>query len=229
MSSKPSRPPPTMKITYFVEMMSSWCHWAEPAWLELKNRYAGRVEFHWKIALMNPGDFPATPAQCDWFYQRSGTIVRSPFKLNPDWVEPELRGNYTAPNYVAEAGRELGITDDRLRLALSHAAMREGRKIGRFDEAVSIAAQATGLAAARIRALAESPAIQQRVHTSTAEFHALQINQRPAFLLEDAIGDRAVLSGLVVFAPLAATIDAMLADAAAYASYAAHHGTPPQT
>lgn len=217
-----------MKITYFVEMMSSWCYWAEPAWLELKNRYAGHVEFEWKIALMNPSDFPASVAQCNWFYQRSGTIMRSPFKLNPDWVEPELKGNYTAPNFVAEAGRELGVTDDRLRLALMHAGMREGRKIGRLDEAISVATQATGLDAAKLRALAESPAIQQRVHASTAEFHALKINQRPAFLLEDNIGDRAVFSGLVALAPLAATIDAMLADAAAYASYAAHHGTPPK-
>ena len=54
-----------MKITYFVEMLSSWCYWAEPAWLELKNKYAGRVHFQWKIALMNPEDFPASNAQCD--------------------------------------------------------------------------------------------------------------------------------------------------------------------
>jgi len=218
-----------MKITYFVEMMSSWCYWAEPAWLELKSRYAGLVDFQWKIALMNPGDFPSTPSQCNWFYQRSGTIMRSPFKLNPDWVEPELKGNYTAPNFVSEAGRELGITDDRLRLALMHAGMREGRKIGQFSEAVAVAAQATGLDAAKLHTLAESPAIQQRVHTSTAEFHALKINQRPAFLLENPIGDRAVFSGLVALAPLAATIDAMLADTAAYSSYAAHHGTPPKS
>ena len=218
-----------MKITYFVEMMSSWCYWAEPAWLELKSRYAGLVDFQWKIALINPGDFPSTPSQCNWFYQRSGTIMRSPFKLNPDWVEPELKGNYTAPNFVSEAGRELGITDDRLRLALMHAGMREGRKIGQFSEAVAVAAQATGLDAAKLHTLAESPAIQQRVHTSTAEFHALKINQRPAFLLENPIGDRAVFSGLVALAPLAATIDAMLADTAAYSSYAAHHGTPPKS
>lgn len=218
-----------MKITYFVEMMSSWCYWAEPTWLELKNRYAGRVDFQWKIALMNPADFPATPAHCDWFYRRSGTIMRSPFKLNPDWVEPELKGNYTISNFVAEAGRELGVTDDRLRLALMHAAMRDGRKTGRLDEAVAVAAQATGLDAAKLRILAESPEIQKRVHDSTAEFHALKITQRPAFLLEDPIGDRAVFSGLVALAPLAATIDAMLADTAAYASYVAHHGSPPKT
>jgi hypothetical protein len=37
-----------------------------------------------------------------------------------------------------------------------------------------------------------------------------------------------VFSGLVAMEPLAATIDAMLSDTAAYASHAAHHGTPPK-
>lgn len=216
-----------MKITYFVEIMSSWCVWAEPAWAQLKTQYAGRVEFQWKIALMNPGDFPVSARQCDWFYQRSGTITRSAFMLSSGWVDPSLKGNYSAPNQVAEAGRDFGITDDRLRLALSHAAMREGRRIGVMDEAVAVAAKALGLDPHLLRERAESTEVRNRVKASTEEFHALKINQRPAFLIEDAIGDRAVFSGLVTAAPLAATIDAMLSDTAAYASYAAHHGAPP--
>ena len=216
-----------MKITYFVEIMSSWCHWAEPTWLELKNRFTGRVDFQWKIALMNPGDFPVSRAQCDWFYQRSGTITRSPYKLNSGWFEAELKGDYNAPNHVAEAGKDFGITDDRLRHALTHAAVREGRRIGGIAEAVSVAASATGLDAAKLCARAESVEVQERVRASTAEFHALQITQRPAFLLEDPIGDRAVFSGLVGHIPLATAIDAMLADTAAYATHAAHFGSPP--
>jgi predicted DsbA family dithiol-disulfide isomerase len=177
---------------------------------------------------MNPSDFPASQAQCEWFYRRSGTIVRSPFILNAGWVEPERKGNYTAPNFVAEAGKDFGITDDRLRLALMQAAMRDGRKTGGIEEAVAVAANALGLGAVKLRASAESPEVQQRVHASTSEFHALKINQRPAFLLEDSIGDRAVFSGLVTLPPLIAAIDAMLADSAAYASYAAHFGSPPK-
>ena len=72
-----------------------------------------------------------------------------------------------------------------------------------------------------------SPEIKDRVAASTAEFHALQITQRPAFVLDDPIGDRAVFSGLVRIEPLAATIDAMLADTAAYAIHRAHFGDPP--
>jgi len=74
---------------------------------------------------------------------------------------------------------------------------------------------------------AKSPEVEARARATTAEFHSLQVNQRPTFLLENNIGDRAVFSGLATAAPLAAAIDAMLNDAAAYASHAAHFGLPP--
>ncbi|HWL17043.1 MAG TPA: disulfide bond formation protein DsbA [Opitutus sp.] len=216
-----------MKITYFIEILSSWCYWAEPAWAELKQRYAGRVEFQWKVALMRPEDFPASRAQCDWFYQRSGTIARSPFMLNSGWFELERHGHYEAPNLVTEAARDFGFNGDEIRLALNTAAMRDGRRVGDMAEAVAIAAQAGRLDPAKLRARAESAEVRARVDASTKEFFAHQINQRPAFLLEDAIGDKAVVSGLWRIEPLAATIDAMLADSAAYAAHAAHFGPPP--
>lgn len=216
-----------MRVTYYVEIFSSWCYWAEPAWAELKAKYGNRVEFDWKIALMNPGDFPETPAQCDWFYRRSGTVMRSPFRLSSGWVEGGAREKYVTPNLVAEAAREMGATGDAVRVALAHAAMREGRKVARLDEAVAVAAAAGKLNAQALRKRAGSAKVREKVAASTAEFHAHRISQRPAFVLEDAIGDKAVFSGLVSAAPLAATIDAMLADTAAYASYAAHHGGPP--
>lgn len=216
-----------MRVTYYTEIFSSWCLWSEPAWAELKAKYAGRVIFDWKIALMNAADFPETPAQCDWFYRRSGTVMRSPYMLSSGWVESGAREKYVTPNLVAEAARELGATGDEVRLALAQAAMREGRKVARIEEAVAVAAAAGKLDAQALRELAGSAKVKERVAASTAEFHAHRINQRPAFLLEDAIGDKAVFSGLVQAAPLAATIDAMLADTMAYASYAAHHGKPP--
>ncbi len=218
---------PDVTVTYYLEVLSSWCYWAEPAWAELKARYAGRVQFEWKIALMNPGDFPVSRAQCDWFYRRSGLILRSPFMLNSGWLEPARKGDYRAPNLVAEAGRDFGFTDDRLRLALTHAAEREGRRIGGLDEAVAVGAAATGVPPPKLRAAAESPAVRARVEASTAEFHAHQIAQRPAFIVTDVIGDKAVFSGLVRAEPVAAAIEAMLADSAAYAAHAAHFGSPP--
>jgi len=219
-----------MKVTYYLEVLSSWCTWVEPTWAELKSRYAGRAEFEWRIALMHPSDFPTSRAQTDWFYQRSGgTVMRSPFMLNSGWFEAERAGHYEAPNLVAEAARDFGFSGDEIRLALAHAGVREGQKIGDLATATAVAAKAGGkkLPAKRLRAAAESPAVKARVEASTRDFFAHQINQRPAFVLTDAIGDQAVFSGLVRLEPLVATIDAMLADTAAYAAHKAHHGGPP--
>lgn len=220
-----------VSITYFIETYSSWCHWAEPAWAELRARYAGRVNFDWRIALMRPEDFPASRAQCDWFYRRSGTITGSPVMLNSGWLEND-RAAYQIPNLVAEAARDfLPIGDDRVRLALAHAALLEGRRIGNFSDASRIAATATDgkVTSTKLRAAAASPSVRKRLDGSTAEFFDLKISQRPAFVITSEIGDKIVISGVWRLAPLVAALDSALADAGAYASYRAHHGTPPTT
>ncbi|MBC8096842.1 MAG: disulfide bond formation protein DsbA [Akkermansiaceae bacterium] len=216
----------SVKITYYLEVISSWCYWAEPAWAELKQRYAGKVEFGWKVALQPVEAYPVSKAQADWFYRRSGTIMRSSFMLNSGWFESGLQP-MLAPNLIAEAAKDFGVTDDRVRLAISHAADREGKKVGRWEVAVAVAAKAAKLNKIKLLARAKSPAVAARVKKTTEEFHALQVTQRPTFLIENAIGDRAVFSGIVRIEPLAAAIDALHADQAAYDSYRAHFGAPP--
>ncbi len=217
-----------MKITYFLEVISSWCYWAEPAWAELRSRYAGKAEISWQIALMDGTGMPKSAAQCDWFYRRSGTLVRSPFMLNSGWFDPALT-EYLSPNLVAEAAKDFGITDDRVRLALARGALREGHKVGDWNTAVRIAVAAApeSLEAAKLLEAARSPAVEERTRAATDVFHALGITQRPAFVLENALGDRAVLSGLAGIAPLLAVADALYADEVAQLSYNLHHGDPP--
>ena len=216
------------KITYFLEVTSSWCYWAEPTWAELKRRYEGRVQFDWKIAQMTAEAYPVSKSQCEWFYRRSGSIVRSSLMLNSGWFDPAIK-QWLVPNYVAEAARDLGVKDDRVRLAIAHAALREGRKVGRFEEVVPIAAAAGSLDQGKLLARAQSAEIRQRTEASTAKFNSLQVNQRPTFLIENSIGDRAVFSGIVRVEPLAAALDALLADEAAYISWKAHFGDVPQS
>lgn len=55
----------------------------------------------------------------------------------------------------------------------------------------------------------------------------MKVSQRPTFVIESDIGDRAVFSGIWNTAPLIATLESMFQDVAAYASHRAHHGTPP--
>jgi predicted DsbA family dithiol-disulfide isomerase len=218
-----------VKVTYYLEVLSSWCHWVEPVWAELKSRYAGRAEFEWRIALMHPGDFPVSRNQCDWFYRRSGgTVMNSPVMLNSAWFEEGRKGVYDNASLAAEAGRDFGFSDDTIRLALTRAALVDGLKIGDMAVAAAVASKAAGIAVRKFRARAESAEVRSRVEASTAVFHSHQITQRPAFILEDEIGDKAVFSGIVRIGPLAAAIDAMLSDTAAYAAHKAHHGVTPK-
>jgi predicted DsbA family dithiol-disulfide isomerase len=213
-------------VTDYLDVVSSWCFWSEPTWAELKKRYDGRVEFQWKIALMDPSGLPTSREQEQWFYRRSGMMMRSPFMLNTDWYDPSLP-EWLAPNCVAEAAKDFGFADDRVRLALSDAALREGKKVSDWEIATEIGAVAGNIDRKKLLELARSPEIEKRVRASTAEFRALQVTQRPAFLIDTQIGDRAVFSGVVKLAPLTATLDSMLDDAAAYAAHKAHFGDPP--
>jgi predicted DsbA family dithiol-disulfide isomerase len=216
-----------VKVTYYLEVISSWCYWAEPAWKELKQRYAGKVDFDWKIAQMPAEAYPTSKEQAEWFYRRSGTIVKSKFMLNAGWFEAG-RKIYDVPNLVAEAAKDFGVKDDVVRLELARAAERDGQKVGRWEVAIEVAAYVASLNKAKLFARAKSAAVAARVKKSTDEFHALQVTQRPTFLIENAIGDRAVFSGIVRAEPLAAAIEALLADQVAYDSYKAHFGSPPK-
>src|SRR5262249_30594139 len=145
-------------VTYYLEVISSWCYWAEPSWAELKQRYSGRVEFDWQIALMPAEAYPVSVNQCEWFYRRSGSVMRSPFMLNSGWFEPEIK-QYLVPNYVAQAAKEFGISDDRVRLAIAKAALREGKKVGRWDVAIAAAGPAGDLDPVKLLARAQSPEV----------------------------------------------------------------------
>src|ERR1700737_3524905 len=101
-------------VTDYLDVVSSWCFWSEPTWAELKRRYDGRVEFQWKIALMDPSGLPTSREQEQWFYRRSGMMMHAPFMLRTDWYDPTLK-EWLAPNAVAGAAKDFGITGDARR------------------------------------------------------------------------------------------------------------------
>ena len=57
-----------LTATNYLDVISSWCYWAIPAWLELRERYSDRVDFQWKIALMDKSGLPPTRAHTEWYY-----------------------------------------------------------------------------------------------------------------------------------------------------------------
>lgn len=217
-----------IKITYYLDVVSSWCYWAEPAWAELKRRYAkAPVEFDWHISLLDATGMSKSREQSAWFYRRSGTIVQSPFMLDPNWMDP-LLPEFLAPNCVAEAAKDFGIKDDVARLALAEAALRRGQKVADWNLCAQIVAEAALVDAETLLAKAKSGEVEMRVRSSTAAFHALQVNLRPTFVMESSIGDRIVFSGVWRLEPLVAALETMLIDATAYASFKSHFGDPPE-
>jgi len=215
-----------VSITSYLDVISSWCFWSEPAWAELKRRYEGRVRFEWKIALMDATGFPKTKEQAKWFYRRSGTMVQSKVMLKPGWFRPNVH-ECLPPNLLAVAARELGIGGDRVRLALAQATLLEGRDINDWKTAIDVAVRASQLDEEKLVETAKSPEIERQIRATTAEFHKLQVTQRPTFVIDTEIGDRVVFSGFVRLEPLVSALEAALEDAGAYDSYAAHFGSPP--
>src|SRR5947207_8278265 len=207
-----------LKVTIYFDVISAWCFWAQPTMEELKKRYADRVDFEWKIALMDASGFPKSIEQANWFYRRSGMMMRSPFMLKPGWFEPDLK-ECLAPDLVAEAARDLGVTDDRVRMALANATEREGQHTNDWNLAAEIGAKAGGLDKRKLLERARSPEVEARARASTAEFHALKVTQRPTFVVDSEIGDPAIFSGFAKLEPIATSIQAMLEHLVASASH----------
>ena len=152
--------------------------------------------------------------------------MRSPQMLHAGGVKADS-AEYLAPNCVAEATRDFGIADDRVWIAISTAGLRKGKQFTNWDIAAEVGAEAGGLDPDQLLAHAKSPAVEARVRKSTAEFHEFKVTQRPTFVIDTPIGDRAIFSGFAKAAPLAAALDAMLDDIVGYRAHAAHFGDPP--
>jgi predicted DsbA family dithiol-disulfide isomerase len=209
-----------VKLFHYLDVMSSWCLYAEPHVDHLRQKYGSRLSYDWRIALITenmPGG--NTRQQVEWFYKRSGSI--SGVHLNPDWCQ----GPHTTlePNLAAEAARELGFNDDRVRLALARAALIEGMPICHKTVAADVVAAVTGIEAGRILTLMNGPTLRERIKATGEEFAAFRIDQRPAFVLRSSIGDTAIFSGIWAFEPLDATIGAMLHDVDKYEKFAAEN------
>ncbi|MDE2571353.1 MAG: DsbA family protein [bacterium] len=209
-----------MQITYYLDILSSWCLSAEDAIARLRAEHGARIDFEWRVALLGGGGpMGNTHALETWYYRR--TQAATGMSLDPDWVEGPNTSTLAA-NLAAEAARALGCGDDRARLALARAAMRAGQHVGRHDVAVEVAAAATGLQPHVLAEKMRDPAVIARIYETTAEFKALAahgVDQRPTFVLRSAIGDTAILSGIYRYEPLAAAVSAMLHDEDAYAAF----------
>lgn len=215
-----------MRVTYFVEVLSSWCHWAESTWEGVKRENAGRAEFVWRLAPMRAEDFPTSREQCDWFYRRSSTVQRAPYVLHSGWLEGG--SDWSVPNRLAEAARREGFSGEEVRLALAHAGLREGLPVCRMSVGAEIAARVSGIELRRLVQRADATDVRAALAEGAAEFERLGLRQRPGFLVENSIGDKVTVSGIASALPLLnEAIRTLAMDDQAYLSYRAVHGAPP--
>lgn len=206
-----------VKLRYYLDVLSSWCWYCEPKLAEIRRKYGARLSYEWRVALVK--DRPQSRAQVEWYYKRSGGI--SGVHLNPGWYQGPFESRDI--NLAAEAARDLGFDDDRVRLALARAALIEGLPAHYKNAAAELVATVTGAEPERVLELMESPAVNQRIDESEREFAALGVDQRPAFLLHSSIGDTALFSGIWSAEPLDVTIGVMLRDVDKYAAFAAEN------
>ncbi len=59
-----------LTITYYLDVVSSWCHYVEPVWQRLQERYADKVDFGWQIALIPASGLPGSREEEEWMRRR---------------------------------------------------------------------------------------------------------------------------------------------------------------
>jgi predicted DsbA family dithiol-disulfide isomerase len=197
-----------VELTAYIDVLSSWCYVGDLALQKIEKKYGDRLCVEWKIAqLFDFGPLPFTREQLAWYYARTAKI--SGVVMNAAWHDSPDTTTLHA-NQAAEAARTLGITDMSLVRALNRANVIDGKPLGRREPALDEAARASGLDRGELDRAMRDPATAARIKQTTAEFEALNLPQRPSYVLRNPTGDLALLSGIYTFESLDAVIGEML-------------------
>jgi len=209
-----------LRITYFLDVISQWCFAADVSLDRVCELYRERVVIEWKIALVNNGlPFSPVPEAMAWVYERSKSITG--IETNAAWRRP---GDVTLwINAAAEAARAMGQPTARRHLA--HALLIEGRPIGTFESALAVAVEVTRLDSEALATKMRE--LEPTLRVTTEEFHTLPVKVVPCLVLQNAIGDKALLSGLYEFETIERVIAEMLRAAHGYKVFASTNSPMP--
>ncbi|MHB1550387.1 MAG: DsbA family oxidoreductase [Vulcanimicrobiaceae bacterium] len=211
-----------MQITYYLDVVSQWCYFADRSLDRVRERFGERVVVGWKLALINDGrPLESPPEAMAWMYRRSQSV--SGIATNAAW---RRAGDSTLHvNCAVEGLRALGSDADGLRRTIARAALIDGTPIGTFDEALAVAGRASGTDRETLaRAMREAEPI---VRETTAEYRALPVEVVPGLLFRSSIGDAALLSGLFEYETLERVVGEMLRAEDGYAAFAAANPAMP--
>jgi len=211
-----------VKLTYFVDVLSSWCLIAEDALERVRREFGERLDYEWRIASLRDS-LDYTREMLEFYYKRTNSVTGT--MLNPVWLQGREDGPKWA-DLAAEAARGLGCVDDRVRLALARGAMVEGRHMGRRDVCVATAAKAGDLKPADLERAMDDPQTLARIKASSGAFAAYNVPVRPTFVVRNPIGDVYVLSGCWRYELLAQAIRDAVSDADVYATFMSQNKAP---
>jgi predicted DsbA family dithiol-disulfide isomerase len=208
-----------IKMTHYLYSLSSWSLVAEEAVAEVRAEFGNDLDYGWRIAVTDyGGKGPFKREQLEFFYARLAAATGR--TMNLGWWHEDY--DWLVPDRVISAARTHGATNDDVRLAIARAGLYEGRDITDKHAAIEIASRASGIDKATLLSAYDSPKSLLWLMECSEAFKASGVNLRPAFALENDLGDRAVLSGVWTAEPLRTAITALLTDEQSYYSFVAN-------
>lgn len=180
-------------IIHYVDVLSSWSLISQSAVDAVRAEFDDAVTVDWRVGLFNDGAPVGESAEkWAWYYTRIEAMTG--VRLNPGWRDSDDDSTFI-PNAVAVAARRLGATGDDVRLALSRAAMLDGRKVQHREIALDVAVEVSGLDRAALAAAVDDRLTYAELARTTREYKALPVNVLPVFQVTNPLGDSALLSG----------------------------------
>ncbi len=202
-----------MKLVFYYDVCSQWAYFGDLALDRLREKYASDLDVEWRIAMVKDGEPIGYSAESlGWMYRRSESITG--IAVTSNWIRGNDRTLYA--NLAVAAAAQLGHD---VRRQVAEAILLRGEPLGSQAGAVAAVSQMIGVAPAGLEA--SMRAVEPAVRASTKEFRALPVTVVPAFLIRNAVGDTALLSGLYEFETLDRAIAEMLRAERAYASFEA--------
>jgi predicted DsbA family dithiol-disulfide isomerase len=208
-----------VKLLFYYDVCSQWSYFGDLTLDRLCEKYGGDLDVEWRIAMVKDGEPIGYSAESlGWAYRRSESI--SGIAVTSNWIRGNDRTLYA--NLAVAAAEHLGHD---VRRQIAEAILLRGEPLGSQGGAVAAVSQTTGVAPAELEA--SMRAVEPAVRASTKEFRALPVTVVPAFLICNAIGDTALLSGMYEFETLDQVIGEMLRAERGYASFEAANEPAP--
>lgn len=208
-----------MKLIFYYDVCSQWSYFGDLTLDRLRDRYRSDLDVEWRIAMVKDGEaIGYTAESLGWMYRRSESITG--IAVTSRWIGGNDRTLYA--NLAVAAAQHLGHD---VRRAVAEAILLRGEPLGSHAGAVAAVSQMIGVTPARLESTMRT--VEPALRGSTQEFRRLPVTVVPTFLIRNAVGDTALLSGLCEFETLDQAVAEMLRAERGYASFEAANGPAP--